>query len=298
MYIGRFAPSPTGPLHLGSLMAALSSYLDAKHHSGLWLIRIEDLDPPREVPGATDSIIATLERFGMFSDRPIVKQSQRHHHYENNLQKLHSLGLTYRCYCTRRNIRALQNRHPYGYCPNKDRSKAAPFSIRLKVPDKVMIVEDLCQPHKSFQLGDMGDFILCRKDKFYAYHLAVITDDALQNVSHIVRGADLLDSTPQQLYLQTLLGYQRPQYLHTPTITHPDGSKFSKQTFAPSIENAPIIPTIIQLLLCLGQNPPTKVYNYSHQEILNWAIQSWNRAKIPQHMAISIKEIESNFKVY
>lgn len=299
MYIGRFAPSPTGPLHLGSLMSALASYLDAKHNKGQWIIRIEDLDPPREVAGAAEAIISTLERFGMISDQPVILQSHRHSYYAKNLEQLRQQGLTYPCYCTRRDMQTCNSIHPYGQCPNAHRSKNSPFSIRVKTSDTIIAVNDLCQKTFDCHLSKtVGDFILYRKDKLYAYHLAVTTDDALQNITHIVRGADLLDSTPQQLYLQTLLGYPHPSYLHIPVITHQDGSKFSKQTFAPSIDSAPVAHVLIALLNCLGQNPPPDMVTAPAHRILHWATHSWQRHHISQRMTIPIQEIDNHFNVY
>ncbi len=301
MYIGRFAPSPTGPLHLGSLLTALGSYLDAKHHEGVWLIRIEDLDPPREIAGAAARHIDTLRRFGLCSDKPIIKQSDRHALYEAYLQQLEAQSLTYPCACTRKDLRRQQGIHPFAQCPtyteHKPPQHAPPprTSIRLKTPAKTITVTDLLQPPFTAALRDIsGDFILRRKDQLFAYHLAVTIDDHLQSITHIVRGADLLDTTPQQQFLQTLFQFTQPTYLHLPTVTHQDGSKLSKQTFAKSIEHAPVSPTLLALLTALGQCPPPSLINKAPTAILNWATKHWSRDRIPKQPTLLSNTIEAH----
>ena len=292
VYIGRFAPSPTGPLHLGSLLTALASYLDAKHQNGTWFIRIEDLDPPREVPGASQRHIDTLKRFGMVSDGTVLKQSQRLSIYQSYLDKLAQKDMVYSCACTRKDLLPFGGKHPYAECPSKA-ANATKTSIRLKTPDLLVVIQDGLQPSFTTSIRQAsGDFILQRKDKLFAYHLAVTVDDHLQSITHIVRGGDLLSSTPQQHYLQQQLGFSHPYYFHLPTITHRCGSKLSKQTFAKSIEQAPVIPTLISLLDCLGQRPPVSLQNKSVKDVLNWAIEHWSRNQVPTKRTIEAAHIE------
>lgn len=240
-YTGRFAPSPTGPLHMGSLVAAMASYLDARAHDGRWLVRIEDIDEARSVPGAADAIIATLAAFGMHSDGEIVRQSRRKALYQSAFERLGEH--VYACGCTRREIAdsrigiASDGAAVYpGTCRLGLADGRAARAFRLRVPDDAsghIQFEDrwlgVIEQHLATQAGD---FVLKRADGFWAYQLAVVVDDADQGVTDVVRGADLLDSTPRQIYLQRLLGFSTPRYLHVPVVTNDAGEKLSKQTGA------------------------------------------------------------------
>ncbi len=240
-YRGRFAPSPTGPLHLGSLVAAMASYLDARAHQGRWLVRIEDLDFDRNVKGADSAILHTLQRCGMVSDEDVVWQSARTQHYDAALQQLGSL--VFPCGCSRKEIAdsrlraGLQDQQIYpGTCRHGLTSNKPARSYRLRVPegeDAVFSFDDRLLGKQSQNLAtEVGDFVLKRADGFWAYQLAVVVDDALQGITHIVRGSDLLDSTARQIYLQKLLAVSTPSYLHLPVVLSDSGEKLSKQTGA------------------------------------------------------------------
>jgi glutamyl-Q tRNA(Asp) synthetase len=240
-YVGRFAPSPTGPLHAGSLVAALASYLDARVHRGTWLVRIEDIDEGRSVPGAAEEILDLLHRLGMDSDREVVWQSRRKHLYQAAYDRL--AGHAYPCGCNRREIAdsrlgfAPDGAAIYpGTCRHGLAPGRGPRSLRLRVPeagDDVVTFRDRCAGVVSQRLAsESGDFVLKRADGYWAYQLAVVVDDAEQGVTDVVRGADLLDSTPRQIFLQRLLGVPTPRYLHVPVVRNAEGEKLSKQTGA------------------------------------------------------------------
>jgi len=246
-YRGRFAPSPTGPLHFGSLVGALASWLDARAHGGAWLVRIEDIDGPRTVPGADRDIIATLERFGMRPDEPPVWQSARTALYERAFEQLSANGFVYPCGCTRkeiadslasRNVRNATLAYP-GTCRGGLAGKPA-RAWRVRVPDgaaAMLSFEDRWQGTQQQDLaGEVGDFVVKRADGQWAYQLAVVVDDADQGITHIVRGADLLDSTARQRYLQRCLGLPEPSYLHVPLVIDANGEKLSKQTGATPLD--------------------------------------------------------------
>ena len=232
-YIGRFAPSPTGLLHIGSLIGALASYLDAKANQGLWLVRMEDLDPPREMSGAASAILQSLEDHGLAWDGEVLWQSQRHDAYRQVIDDLLLANKAFYCTCSRSDLQ--ENKGIYqGRCRGCITPPSAQdFAVRLQVGNKPIAFNDAIQGHFSQQLErDVGDVVLQRKDGFFAYQLAVVVDDAYQGINHVVRGADLLDSTPRQIHLQRILAYVTPQYTHFPVITNKHGTKLSKQTFA------------------------------------------------------------------
>ena len=294
--IGRFAPSPTGPLHFGSLLAALASYLEAKTQDGLWLVRMEDLDKPREVAGAANHILNTLEKFGLEWDGEVVYQSQRSELYQEALNQIKAQSLIYQCSCSRKEIADSYNQKPAehgidgliypGTCRDKS-STFKPYAERIKVKDQNISFNDAIQGKIDQNLANqIGDFVLKRADGLFAYQLAVVVDDHLQGVTHIVRGADLLDSTPRQIYLQQVLGYSTPKYAHIPVASNQAGEKLSKQTLATPIDanNAPNL--LINALDFLGQTPPQDLSNYKAQEILAWAMQHWALDKIPKQRSI------------
>lgn len=241
-YIGRFAPSPSGPLHMGSLVAAMASYLDAKVHQGTWLLRIEDLDYDRNVAGADMAILASLQRCGMHWDGEATWQSRRLPLYETALQQLKDDGLVYACGCSRKeiadsNLRAGAPKNGVCVYPGTCRHGLAPGkearALRLRVPQTTYSFIDSWQGRQEQDIStEVGDFIVLRGDGFWAYQLAVVVDDGEQAITHVVRGADLLDSTPRQLYLQELLGLPHPQFMHVPVVNNELGEKLSKQTGA------------------------------------------------------------------
>jgi glutamyl-Q tRNA(Asp) synthetase len=260
-YVGRFAPSPTGPLHRGSLVAALASYLDARAHDGTWLVRIEDIDEARTVPGAAEDILATLQVFGMPHDGEVVWQSRRKALYQAAFEQLG--GMVYPCGCTRREIAdsrigiASDGAAVYpGTCRHGLAPGKSARAYRLRVPetgDDGICFEDRWMGTVCQQLAtEVGDFVLKRADGFWAYQLAVVVDDADQGVTHVVRGADLLDSTPRQIYLQRLLGVRTPEYLHVPVVTNAIGEKLSKQTGAQPLDKSKPLEELIAVAGFLG----------------------------------------------
>ncbi|HVW83607.1 MAG TPA: tRNA glutamyl-Q(34) synthetase GluQRS, partial [Bryobacteraceae bacterium] len=237
-YRGRFAPSPTGPLHFGSLVAAVASYVDAKAHGGQWLVRMEDIDQPRCVPGASDDILRTLERYGLEWDEAVVFQSRRTALYETALEELKRRGYAYPCTCSRKAIESGVYR---GTCRGRRGAPEGPCAWRVRVENSVVAFEDRLAGLQGQNLArEVGDFAVKRADGWFAYQLAVIVDDADQGITDVVRGADLLDSTPRQIWLQRLLEYETPHYMHVPVAKNAAGEKLSKQTRAPGlrVENA------------------------------------------------------------
>ena len=289
--IGRFAPSPTGPLHFGSLLAALASYLEARNKQGQWLVRMEDLDKPRELKGAASHILKTLEQFGLEWDGEVVYQSQRSDLYQAALSKLEQKSLIYSCKCSRKEIAdsAIQGIdgliYP-GSCRDQQITQV-PFASRIKVPSSSIRFEDAIQGVIAQNLAsEIGDFVLKRADGLFAYQLAVVVDDFQQGITDIVRGADLLDSTSRQIYLQQQLGYLTPQYAHIPVASNLAGKKLSKQTLAPAIEAKDASAWLIKALAFLGQNPPFELMSTTPIEILSWAKQHWQLEKIPKQRSI------------
>lgn len=285
-YVGRFAPTPSGLLHFGSLVAALASFLDARARKGLWLVRMEDLDPPREAPGAQDVILRTLDTYGLHWDGPVERQSSRHGAYDAIISMLLRQGLAYACTCTRKTL------EPYGgIYPGLCRSAChAPedAAIRIRVPDLRYGFDDRVQGRIEQQLShEVGDFVIRRRDGLYAYQLAVVLDDAWQGITDIVRGADLLDSTPRQLYLQELLGLSQPRYLHVPLIIQPDGHKLGKSYRSPPLppDQAPALLT--RALRALGQLPPRELGSASTDDVIAWGIANWDAAHIPRARTIA-----------
>lgn len=259
-YRGRFAPSPTGPLHFGSLVAAVASYLQARANDGEWLVRMEDIDPPREMPGAADDILRTLERFGLFWDGPVMYQRTRNAAYKDALNALQQKGVLYGCGCTRQEIadsslRGVDGVIYPGTCRNGLPPGRSARAFRVRTDDARVTFDDRWQDQVACDIErEMGDFVLRRADGYVAYQLAVVVDDAAQRITEVVRGADLLLSTPRQLHLQRLLGLALPRYAHVPAAVNERGEKLSKQTGAASIAQAPIVPTLQRVLTFLGQD--------------------------------------------
>lgn len=287
-YIGRFAPSPTGPLHLGSLFTALASYLDARSNHGQWLVRIEDLDPPREMAGAADQILRTLEHYGLHWDGEVWFQSQRHTLYEQAIQTLLQQQQAFYCTCSRKDLQLMSADSYPGTCRTHHDPPPRKHAIRLQVSDTPITFEDALQGHCKFNLQrEGGDFIIKRKDGLYAYHLAVVVDDAAQHITHVVRGIDLLDSTPRHILLQRQLGLPTPHYTHLPVLINEQGQKLSKQTFATPIPLDNPLPWIVECLRALNQSPPPPTLFANLKECLDWAVAQWSLATVPRQHAIA-----------
>lgn len=284
-YIGRFAPTPSGFLHFGSLVAALASWLDARAAGGRWLVRMEDLDPPREVAGAQAGILQALENYGLHWDGQIVCQSARHATYEAVVQRLFQQGLAYACTCSRKQLEGCNGIYP-GTCRNAGHSPEN-AAIRLRVPELSYHFIDRVQGRFEQHLGrESGDFVIRRRDGLHAYQLAVVLDDAWQGVTDIVRGADLLDSTPRQLYLQELLGLAQPRYLHVPLITQPDGHKLGKRYRSPPLQAEQAAPLLWRALHALGQVAPDELRAASVDEVLAWGVAHWDAGAIARVPAL------------
>ncbi len=277
-YIGRFAPSPTGPLHFGSAVAALASYLQARSRGGRWIVRIEDIDPPREQPGASSAILKSLDELGLEWDGEVRYQSHMSTTYNDALEQLRSNDMTFACTCSRKQL--VDGRYP-GTCRNSITHDVIGRSIRVKVNSNEIAFDDLLQGHYCQNLEQtLGDYIVRRADGLYAYHLAVVVDDAADNITEVVRGVDLLDSTPRQIYLQKLLGLTTPSYAHIPLVLNQSGMKLSKQTAASAIDLTSSCMVLIRALEFLQQAPPPTLYQQTQNEIIEWAITNWNLASV------------------
>ncbi|WP_183682971.1 tRNA glutamyl-Q(34) synthetase GluQRS [Pseudomonas sp. Tn43] len=290
-YIGRFAPTPSGHLHFGSLVAALASYLDARSVGGRWLVRMEDLDPPREEPGAQAAILKALESYGFEWDGDMVRQSDRHAAYDEVINRLFNQGLAYACTCSRKQLEPYHGIYP-GFCRNAGHGTEN-AAIRLRVPELEYHFIDRVQGEFRQHLGrEVGDFVIRRRDGLYAYQLAVVLDDARQGITDIVRGADLLDSTPRQLYLQELLGLPQPRYLHIPLITQPDGHKLGKSYRSPPLTEDQATPLLLRALRALGHKPATELNDATPRQVLNWGIAHWDAALIPRTLTLPEAQLQ------
>lgn len=289
-YVGRFAPSPTGPLHFGSLLAAAASYLQARHLGGRWLLRVEDIDPPREQPDAADRIIEALQRYGFQWDGPVIYQSASHAAHAAALNRLQEAGHAYPCGCSRSDL-ADAPRGPLGIIyPGTCRTgcTASETAVRVRTDDSPLgFVDGLQGAHQERLESESGDFVVWRRDGLVAYHLAVVVDDHEQGITEIVRGIDLMDSTCRQIWLQRLLGFPTPSYQHIPVATHADGQKLSKLTGATAVPLGRPHETLMQVLAALRQRPPRNLRGASLDSIWAWAIENWNigvlagRTRIP-----------------
>lgn len=287
-YRGRFAPTPSGALHFGSLIAALGSYLDARAHHGEWYLRIEDVDPPRVAPGASAGILRTLDAFGFEWDGPVVYQSQRGEAYAAVIAQLLNAGKLYGCDCTRKRMKenALKENARIGVdgpvYPGTCRNRGIPLrgALRLRLQDERIVFDDLLAGRVACDVAsECGDFVLRRADGVYTYQLAVTVDDAELGISHIVRGADLLASTPRQVVLQQALGYATPAYLHLPVALNVDGGKLSKQTLASALCDQQPLPALRQAAAFLGLALPADIATIS--EFWQAAPQHWQRNTLP-----------------
>lgn len=275
-YTGRFAPSPSGSLHFGSLLAALASFLDARAHDGRWLLRIEDLDPPREQAGADQWIQQTLAAHGLLWDGEPIYQSRRHAAYDEALTQLSTQGLSYRCNCTRQRLHGLgqcYDRHCYHHPPPADQ----PAALRFRAPDEMVVFDDRVLGEQRQNLCVEGDGIVRRKDGLYAYMLAVVVDDHLDGINAVVRGADILPATGRQLALWQALGSSPPPtYAHIPLALAEDGRKLSKQNGAPALDNTRPASNLYQALAALQQAPPPELAKLNVAEVLDWAVTHWS----------------------
>ena len=288
MYIGRFAPSPTGLLHIGSLLTALASYADARANGGKWLVRMEDLDPPREMAGAAAHILHTLEAFGFEWDGEVAYQSRRNGLYQEALGRLKSEGLVYPCYCSRKDWQAAATAGADGFVysgrcrvpAQRPEANGRTPAWRIAVPDRTIGFQDEIVGYYAQNLAhDIGDFVLLRADGFWAYQLAVVADDAEQGITHIVRGQDLQVSTPRQIYLQQCLGANTPHYAHLPLLVNAQGQKWSKQTLAPALDLNRREALLRQVMRYL--NLPYAPEVDRPEELLAWAVLHWDIRAIP-----------------
>ncbi|HSJ79599.1 MAG TPA: tRNA glutamyl-Q(34) synthetase GluQRS [Thiobacillus sp.] len=292
-YVGRFAPSPTGPLHFGSLVAAVASWLDARAAGGRWLVRMEDLDFPRCEPGAADTILRQLDAYGLHWDGDVLVQSQRDDAYAAALDALKALGAVYPCACTRSQLAAAPRNHEGeilypGTCRNGLPPGTVARAWRVRVADvSTHFVDRVHGELRQSLAHDVGDFIVKRADGLFAYQLAVVVDDAFQGVTHVVRGADLLWNTPRQIYLQTLLGLPTPVYAHVPLITNAAGQKLSKQTRASALPETERGTVMAHALAVLGHAPPVELARAEPAEQLAWAVAHWQIENVPTRPAVA-----------
>lgn len=277
-------------MHLGSLYTALASFLDARANHGLWLLRIDDSDTPRNIAGSDEQIIDALQAYGLNWDGDIAYQSKHQSAYQSVLKQLSLENLSYPCICTRKALAANNSSIYPGFCLNQQPKSESPHSLRIKSKSVEITFDDFLQGQLTDNIAQQhGDFIINRKDQIIAYQLAVVIDDHLQNISHIIRGIDLLDSTPKQIYLQHLLGYATPEYCHIPVIVDKQGVKLSKQTFAQAVSSDNPEETLVWLLKLLRQDPPNNLKNASVAEILSWATDHWQPSQLKKIRAITNK---------
>jgi glutamyl-Q tRNA(Asp) synthetase len=291
-YRGRFAPSPTGPLHMGSLVAALGSWLIARCNQGDWLLRVEDIDPPREVPGASLQHIETLAAFGMQSDEPVLWQSARGEAYAESLERLLQAGIAFACLCSRRDLAATHGIHRrcVGHDTAQDGASRHP-AIRLRVDAGHIGFDDAIQgPFEQDAERDIGDFVLRRADQLWAYQLAVVIDDDAQRITEVVRGADLLDSTPRQILLQHALGLATPAYAHLPLVVDAEGRKLSKSTDAIAVDPADPLPALQHALFLLGQDERAILGAGNPETALLRALADFNLTRVPAAPVMASRE--------
>lgn len=277
-YVGRFAPTPSGPLHFGSLLTAVASFLDARAHGGTWRLRIDDLDTPRRVPGATEGILQALDEHALHWDGPVAFQSDHVAEHRAALAELSRQALCFRCTCSRKDLRGLRI-YP-GTCRTRDLPPGREAAVRIRVPHAEYAFKDRLQGRFAECLAQAtGDFVVARRDGLTAYQLAVVADDAAMGVTDVVRGADLLDNTPRQLFLAERLGFAAPRYLHLPVIADRTGAKLSKRTAASTIGTGAPERTLQWSLELLGLDPPQRA---APEELLAWAVPHWDADRLPR----------------
>jgi len=298
-YRGRFAPSPTGPLHFGSLIAAMGSYLQAKQQHGTWLIRIDNIDPPREQKGASKEILKILEGFGFEWDEDVLYQSSRLKRYQEAVNELIKQQKAYPCSCSRKSIlkETGQSQHQGeiiypGFCRNGPliiNEDSTDYSIRLRCNNEAVCFNDPIQGKQTINLEKhRGDFIIQRRDHLFSYHLASGIDDAEQNITEVVRGADLLNGTASQLHVQHALNLTSPQYCHLPIAVSADGHKLSKQNHAEAIEVKNVVSLLYKSLKFLGQMPPIELMECNQKDVWNWAKSHWHLDLVPKQSKLKI----------
>lgn len=281
-HVGRFAPTPSGPLHFGSLLTAVASYLEARSIRGIWKLRIDDLDAPRIAPGAVDEILRTLERHGLCWDGEIYYQSRSADRYEAALETLVGQDLCFDCTCSRRDLRG-HAVYP-GTCRHRPARLCMNAAIRIRVPPVEYGFEDGLGGHFAHDLFEhVGDFVIFRRDRIVGYQLAVVVDDDAMGVTDVVRGADLFDNTPRQLFLIERLGLETPSYVHVPVITERSGVKLSKHTLATAIDNRFPAQNLRSVLELLGQDPPMLS---TVDDLLDWAVSHWRLSAVPRGPAL------------
>lgn len=281
-YCGRFAPSPTGPLHFGSLVTALASFVEAKSRQGQWLVRIEDLDPLRESALASEQILHSLTSHGLVPDQPIRFQSERHAAYQRAIDTLLQQGMAYRCACSRKQLLAHHGRHPERCREGKSPLGDRPFAIRFALHnEECRWQDDLLGARVQTVRAELDDPVILRKEGFYAYQLAVVVDDIDQGITDVVRGSDLLDMTAPQQQIYRALGATPPRWLHIPVILNAQGQKLSKQNHAPALDDRQPCRNLVRALQALGQQPPAALQLTSISDILAWSVQHWQRGAIP-----------------
>ena len=290
-YRGRFAPSPTGPLHLGSLLTASASYLDARAAGGEWLLRMEDLDRPREMPGAADAILRSLTAHGLHWDGEVLYQSRRSALYDQALAQLTTQGRSYDCGCSRREVAEAgwpgdgEQVYP-GTCRDGMAPGKTARARRLRLQgEEIRFTDRVFGLQQQSPAQQVGDFVLHRADGIHAYQLAVVVDDAAQGISDVVRGADLLSSTARQIVLGQLLGLPPLRYTHLPLLRNSTGEKLSKQTLAPALDDTRAADNLFQVLQWLGQQPPAALRGATPAELLAWAIAHWHLPAVPKTLA-------------
>jgi glutamyl-Q tRNA(Asp) synthetase len=277
--LARFAPSPTGPLHLGSLLAAVGSYLDARTAGAKWLVRIEDLDTPRVIPGCAAEQLRTLEAFGFEWDGDVLYQSTRRDAYRAAVEQLDRAGRLFRCSCSRKDLAGDEDSHIYPGTCRLGPTREGPVSLRFRVTDAPVHFDDAFLGPQHFTA--IGDVVVVRRDGLASYQLAVVVDDAFQGVTRVVRGADLVGSTPWQIELHDALGLDRPSYGHLPLVTEPDGSKLSKSRRALPLDLTSAPRLLVSTLTYLSQSPPPELAGMTIKDVWNWAFAHWN----PQALA-------------
>ncbi len=300
IYRGRFAPSPTGPLHFGSMIAAIGSYLEARSRQGEWLLRIENIDPPREPSGAISQILRTLEAFDMQWDGPVYYQHERLERYQQAIETLFEQGQLYSCQCSRKQIAMLNEPdsptlvYP-GTCRDRHLPPSENHALRVVTDGSVILFEDRIQGRQAFLLQkESGDFVLRRADGLFSYQLAVAIDDAEQQITEVVRGCDLLGSSARQMHIQHLLGLNSPDYAHLPVAQDPQtGKKLSKQNFARPVDDRHPAITLWQVLDFLGQNPPPALQSASLSTLWQWALSHWQLKFVPRTAAIDVIQNET-----
>ncbi|MDT0634303.1 tRNA glutamyl-Q(34) synthetase GluQRS [Spectribacter hydrogenoxidans] len=288
--VGRYAPSPSGPLHAGSLLAAVASFVHARSRGTRWVLRMDDIDRDREVPGAADDILRTLEAFGLTWDGPVLYQSRRLDAYQAALDQLRESGRVFDCGCTRREAQTgpagIEGPVYPGTCRDGLPAGRSPRSVRFRTTEGDLAFQDGIQGAIAQNPAkDVGDFVVRRADGQFAYQLAVVVDDAAQGVTEVVRGADLLTSTPRQILLQQALGLPVPDYWHVPLIAHADGRKFSKSEGAAAIDPSRPVPGLLAALDRLGQSPPADLAAADVDTVLAWAKANWQIKNIPHQLS-------------